>query len=554
MKENMVHVWDKFKEVYARMEMRQRLMVAILLAITFGIIIWMISWSAKTEYGLLFSRLSYEDARKTITRLDEMRIPWRLRDEGSSIFIPADKVYETRINLSTENIGIMHTGVGFEIFDRTTLGTTEFVQKTVNWARANAGEIERSLITIVGVEFVRVHLVFPEERLFREDQQEPSASVVLHIQRQHRIAPRTIDGVVNFIASSVAGLSPDRITIIDQDGRLLSRHEDDSTIGISNQQISIQQQYETRLRSNVMSLLDPMFGMGNTSVAISVAVNFDQRRSTSERWDPEGQVVRSEQIMTDNLTNLSDSLATVSERFVTNYEISSTVSSIEHQTGDIKRLTVATVVNYKAETSIVDGRRETVWVPRTMEELAHIEALVKGAVGFNADRGDNVTVASIPFDSTTRDDERLEFERQERIKQYFEWGEKLAVLVVLIVLLMMLMSQFKKIFAKPEPEPELDEIEELIEGVGPAIAAVESADGVTAEEGFYPEGDEGMPMGEGKISFTLRPMKDIAIEQTEAMLLVETIQKFVIENPEVTVKLLKTWMMDERSAKSKWGN
>jgi flagellar M-ring protein FliF len=536
MKENFSHFFDKLKEVYARMELRQRVMIAILLAVTFAIIIWMISWSMRTEYGLLFSRLAAEDAQTTMTRLRELKIPYRLRDDGTSIYIPANRVPEIRIHLVTDsNIGQRHTGVGFEIFDRTTLGTTDFVQRNVNWKRANEGELERSILTIDGVEFVRVHLVFPEERLFRDDQREPSASVMLRLSRQ--LSVRSIEGIVNWIASAVEGLDPQRVKIIDHNGRELTTTQDDTMSGMVSQQFAIQRQLEESLTARAQSMLDDILTSGNSRVVVTVDMNFDLVETMSERFDPEGQVVRSEEIQTNNLTNLRDSLATVNEHIITNYEISTTVERRQSQPGDIRRLSVAAFVNYRRNRRIEDGKEIIEFVERSTAEMAQIEAAIRTAVGFNSLRGDQVAVSSMLFDRSAIDEFRTEQERQQRMKEYMAYAERGAVFIVLIVLVFVLTSQFKKIFAEPEPEVDPEAIEEELR---PALE--EGA----ADEGFYPEGDEGLPMGEGKISFTFKPMKDIEIEQTEAMLLQETIQKFVIENPEVTVKLIKSWLLDEK--------
>ena len=537
MKENFQHVWEKIKEVYNRMELRQRLMIAILLAVTFGILIWMISWSGKTEYGLLFSRLTAEDAQRTITRLSEMSIPYRLREEGTSIFIPAEKVYETRIALAQDNIGARNHGVGFEIFDRTTLGTTEFVQRTVNWRRAMEGELQRTVASINGVESVRIHLNFPQERLFREDQTEPTASVALRLSR--RLNENQILGITNLIASAVDGLDANNITIIDQDGRILTENNQDSIVGLSNQQMRIQQQYENRLRTDIQTMLDDLLDVGNSVVRVSAVVNFDQIETTTEMFDPDGQVVRSEEIQMNNTTNLRDSLSVMNEHQITNYEISSTIQRRINQIGDIRRLTVAVSVNYRTNRVIENGRETIEYIERTPQEIANIEALVRGTVGYDANRGDLVVVSSMLFDRTALEFTRSELERQERLKQYIALAEKGAVIVVLLVLVFVLVSQFKKIFAKPEEEEEIEE-----EVVEPDFTPT-YADGV-GPEGFYPEGDEGMPMGDTKIQMTFKPMRDITIEQTEAMLLQEAVQKFVIENPEVAVRLIKSWLLDKQ--------
>ncbi|MCL1827316.1 MAG: flagellar M-ring protein FliF, partial [Candidatus Cloacimonetes bacterium] len=237
MKDNLRHVWEKIKEVYARMEMRQRVMIAILLAMTFGLMIWMISWTTmkpKAGYALLFARLSSEDAQEAINSLNDQKIPFRLKEEGrtTTIYVPEDVVHITRIGLTAGEFGMKsQAGVGFEIFDRTSLGQTEKIQG-INWVRANQGELERTIMAINGVDFARVHLVTPERPIFIQDQREPSASVMLRLAV--RLSKKQIDGIVNLIASAVEGLAPEEITIIDQDGKILNEPVEDIPLNITD--------------------------------------------------------------------------------------------------------------------------------------------------------------------------------------------------------------------------------------------------------------------------------------------------------------------------------
>ena len=532
MKENFTHFFEKIKEVYARMELKQRLMIAILLAVTFGIVIWMISWSGRTEYGLLFSRLTAEDAQRTINRLNDMAIPYRLRDEGTTIMIPAERVYETRIAMASENIGARNNGVGFEIFDRVTLGTTEFVQRTVNWRRAHEGELQRTIAGITGVEFVRVHLNIPQERVFREDQQAPSAAVVLTLSR--RLSESQIRGITNIIAYSIEGLDASSITIVDQEGRMLTEIFEDSLAGISNQQLRLQNQREAQLQTAIQSALDQILDVGNSVVRVNIVLNFDQVETTGNTYDPDGAVVISEEIQRNTINDLSDSLSHITEHTIANYVVSNTVFRRVNAIGDIRRLTVAVNVNDRINRTIENGREIIEYVERSQDELQRIENWVRASIGFDPDRDDQIVVTNMRFDRGAEDYARSEQERQDRLRQYIALGERGAVIVVLLVLVFVLISQFKKIFAKPE-----EEIEDVEPDLSPAYAGV-------GDEGFYPEGDEGMPMGDSKIQLTFKPMKEITIEQTEAMLLQESIQKFVIENPEVASRLIKSWLLDRQ--------
>lgn len=536
MKDKIQNVWSKTQEVYLRMELRQRFILAMLVAITLAVIIWLISWSSKVEYNLLFGKLTPDDAQKVITKLEEEKIKYKIEDEGRSIYIEADKVYETRIKMAAENIGSKNNGTGFEIFDKTQLGMTEFVQN-VNYRRAMEGELQRTIQSINGIEYVRVHLVFPEEKIFKEDQQSPTASVMLKINKS--LSEKQINGITNLIASAIEGLDPNKVTIVDQDGKILTDNNDEGLAGLSNKQMKVQNQLENTLMLKVQSMLDQILGVGNSVVRVSADLNFDQVETTMEKYDPEGQVVRSEELESNNTSNLKDSLSQTSEHQITNYEINSTVQKMINQIGGIRRLTVAVNVNFKLRIQEKDGKVVKDYLERTPAELQQINQLVQTSVGYNADRGDQIVVNSMSFDTSEMEFQKIEEDKEAKKKQYINYAEKGLIVVILIVLLFVLTSQFKKIFAQPEPEPEIDDV------IRPAFV-----EGTGVGEGFYPEGEEGMPMGEGKISYTFKPMKDIEIEQTEAILLQESIQKFVLENPEVAVRLIKSWVLESSSISS----
>ncbi|HOE90891.1 MAG TPA: flagellar basal-body MS-ring/collar protein FliF [Candidatus Cloacimonadota bacterium] len=530
MKDKFNHVASKFKDVYLRMELRQRVLLAVLLVLTITVIVWLISWSTKVEYSLLFAKLSPEDAQTVITKLDEQKIPYNIKENGTAIYIPADKVPATRINLASESIGAKSQGIGFEIFDKTQLGTTEFQQK-INYRRAMEGELQRTIMSIAGVEYVRVHLVFPEEKIFKEDQEDPSASVMINTKQ--RLSEKQITGISNLISSAIEGLDPARVTIVDQNGKILTEAFDDGVTGLSNKQLRIQTEYENKLSLKVQSMLDQILGVNNSVVRVTAELNFDQVETTVEKYDPEGQVVRSEELESNNLTNMKDDITNTSEHQITNYEINSTVQKIINQTGSVKRMTVAVNVNYKTKIEEKDGKTVKEYTERSPEEILGIQALVQNTVGFDAERGDQLVVNSTLFDNTEIELQKSERDKEIRNQKLIDMGEKAFVIIILIVLIIVLIRQFKKIFAVPEAE--IAEMEEL----RPAFA-----EGVGVGEGFYHEGEEGMPMGEGKISYTYKPMKDIEIEQTEAILLQEAIQKFIIENPDVAVRLIKSWLIE----------
>ncbi|MDD3051491.1 MAG: flagellar basal-body MS-ring/collar protein FliF [Candidatus Cloacimonetes bacterium] len=524
--------WKKIQDIYKRLETRQKIVLASLLIMTISTLFWLLSWSSQEEYGLLFGNMDAKEAQKAIDKLDELSIKYKLENGGRSISIPEKDVYRTRIALTSEGIG-SSAGVGFELFDKSTLGMTEFIQN-INLQRAMEGELRRTIEAIEGIDYARIHLVFPEDKLFKEDQIEASASIMLVVK--NKLKEKQIQGIANFVASAVEGLTQENVSIIDQQGNVLTDNYDDSLSGLSNHQLKLQHQVEQTLTNKVQAMLNQTYGARNSVVTVSAELNFENVQTTLEKFDPQSKVVRSEEIETSSSTNETDDISSSDEHLITNYEINKTVQQITNQVGNIKRLTVSVIVNYKKEiTNTAEGIVEN-YIPRSDEEIGQIEATVRNAVGYNDERNDQIVVSNVLFEETMEETKtRLEQEAVSKRKQLLDMVEKGGVLLVLLILVFVLMSQFRKIFVTDKTE------EEEFAPIRPMLAQ-----GTPESEGFYQEGEEGLPMGEGKISFAFSPMKDIEIKQTQDVAMQELVKKFIIENPDIAVKLVKTWIAEKR--------
>ena len=522
--------WEKLKEIYSRLEPRQKIVLGALLIMTIAIFIWLVSWSTKEEYGLLFGNMELKEAKTAIDKLEEMGIKYKLENSGKSIYIPANQVYKTRIALSSDGVG-SSSGLGFEVFDGSTLGMTEFIQN-VNYQRAMEGELRRTIESIKGIEYARVHLVFPEEKLFKEDQKPPTASIMLNLKKQ--LNEKQIQGITNLVSSAIEGLEMNNINIVDQEGNVLTEHYDSDVAGLSNYQMKLQREVERTLTKKVQSMLNQTFGAENSTVTVAADLNFEKIHTTSEKYDPASKVVRSEEIETSSTNNQADSLEKSDEHLITNYEINRTVQEVTNQVGNIKRLTVSVLVNHKKETTETDGEITEEYVERSPAELAQIEASVRTAVGFNEERGDQINVNSVLFEDSIEAERQREREMEiAQQKQFYNLLERGGVLLALVIMVFALISQFRKIFVVKEEEEE-------VEPVRPSIA-----EGESESEGFNPEGEEGMPMGEGKIKYKFKPMKDIEIEQTEESELRKKVSKFIVENPETAARLIKSWILND---------
>jgi flagellar M-ring protein FliF len=376
----------------------------------------------KADYQLLFGNLDNADAAAVVDRLKEQKVPYRLENGGRAIFIPADKVYETRLALAGSGLP-RGGGVGFEIFDKQSFGMTDFAQK-INYQRALQGELARTITSLAPVEAARVHLALPEKRLFRDQQQKASASVIVKLASGQNLREGQILGIVNLVAGSVEGLDAEQVAIIDDSGRVLSKTADNGgENGMAPDMLEYQQNLERRLELRAQALLDRALGMGNSMVQVTAAVDYTQRERMEETYDPNTTAVRSEQATTEKggiagaggvpgvQSNINNEQAGASfiptsrTEETVNYEISKVVSKQVDPVGTIKNLSVAVLVADRPSAP-ADGAGDDAptYEPRDAKELAAIEKMVSRALGIDARRGDQIAVISRPFETSFSDE------------------------------------------------------------------------------------------------------------------------------------------------------
>jgi flagellar M-ring protein FliF len=359
---------------------------------------------------ILFSGLESRDAAAVTSKLDGMAVKYDVKD-GGTILVPADQVTKLRMALAQDNLPA--AGVGYEIFDKSdAFGTTAFVQN-INHQRALEGELARSMQTIEGISSARVHLVIPEHQIFARDDQQPSASVVL--KSTGRLDRGQVRAVQHLVAAAVAGLTPDRVAIVDDRGNLLAGGDDKSgPDALARSQDEDTTNYENSLRQRIESIVSSVVGAGHVQVQVAADINYNHTQTTEEKFDPESKVVRSTQTVEQNSVNSSGGANAVSvanalpggaagaqggeqnkdtagrTEETTNYEISKKVVTSTVDGGDIKKLSVAVVVDGTGDTAAA-------YKPRTPEEMSKITALVRSAMGFDQARGDQVQVTNMQF-------------------------------------------------------------------------------------------------------------------------------------------------------------
>ena len=299
MKEFLLTVQSRFQKYWQNLSSAQKIVVPLLMTLIFVSLIGMTFWMTKGEYSVLFSNLGSEDAASVVSKLKEENVPYRLSRAGTVILVPSRQVYDLRISLAGDGIP-KGGGVGFEVFDNKFFGMTEFTQK-LNFQRALQGELERTIREISSIEGVRVHLVLPEEKLFIEEQKEPSASVLLKLSLQAKLTKQQIRGIVNLIKTSVENLKEENISIIDTHGNILCEKMDEEfqITGTMNDIFQMKKKIAADIQDEVRLLIERIVGQGKVAVKASVEIELTREETTREEYipviDEKKGIVRSEQ-------------------------------------------------------------------------------------------------------------------------------------------------------------------------------------------------------------------------------------------------------------------
>jgi flagellar M-ring protein FliF len=369
--------------------------------------------SQVADYSLLFANLPSRDASMVVEWLRGHKIPYRLEDGGKDIMIPADQVYEARLELA--GAGLAEGGVGFEIFDRQSFGLTDFAQK-VNYRRALQGELMRTISSLGPVEAARVHLALPEKRLFRDQQKVATASVIVKLHSGRLLKEVQLQGIVHLVAGSVEELEAENVTVVDASGKVLSKSRSEEMAGpMTPGMLEYQQTVERRLEDRAQSMLDRALGASNSMVRVTAEINFDQRERIEQAVDPNGSVVVSEQTSNERgaiesaagIPGVASNLQAVQPLLTTspssqaqetvNYEMSRITSKLVESVGSVKNLSVSVLVADKLVAGAEGAEPKT--TPREAAELQEIDMMVRSALGLSENRGDILTVVSMPFET-----------------------------------------------------------------------------------------------------------------------------------------------------------
>lgn len=440
-------------------------------------------WASKPSYRVLFSNLSEADGGRIIAELEQRRVPYRFSDSGHAILVPSDQVHLLRLQLAEQ--GLPQGGnIGLELMDNQPFGISQFAEQ-INFQRGLEGELARSIESLGPVERARVHLAMARDSVFVRDRQPGKASVVVNLFSGRQLGEGQVDSIIHLVASSVPNLTPDNVTVVNQNGLLLSREKREPG-DLDGSRLNLVREIEHSYQQRIEDILAPLFGRSNFRTQVVAQLDFSQREETAERYGPnqtpETAAVRSAQRSlsyngsdevargipgalsntppgwepsviemseegenSETGTTAGSSAETGSVRTdnVINYEVDRNITHIQHQRGQIERLSVAVVVNYRDD---VDEEGNPVRVALSETEMEQVSRLVRQAMGFSAQRGDQLEVVNSPFTDLPSDEAQDVnwWQTPEAIGLIATLGRYLLVLLLALLLYLALLKPLLK--------------------------------------------------------------------------------------------------------------
>lgn len=523
-----------------------------MLATSFVLVVGVVAGSAlylnAPTYTLLFSDMDPETAGQIVTRLKNLKVQYQLDEGGRAIRVPADRVDELRLELTAQ--GMPESGrVGFEIFDRTAFGATQFLEQ-VNYRRALEGEIARTIATIGEVANARVHIAMGKETLFGEPRP-AKASVILKLRHSRSLPESTISGISNLVAASVEGLRPEAVVILDTSGRPLARPRDTNDV-MAAQHVERQQRIEQEMAARVVALLEPVVGPDRVRVNIAVKLNPESREETEERWDP-NSVVRTRQTTADQQVGAAAGgvagargnepasptapapagppagPSSSRNAETTTYEVSRLTRHTIQPPGEVARMSVAVILDddHVAKTS-GEGETTIERTSRTPEELQKIQSLVAAAVGLEPDRGDQLTVENVAFDEPVVVEPPPAPFYERYSPQIWEGGRLVTVLAIaMLAFFMFIRPMFRRVGLKP------------VTAVAVDTAAAEAVSAPTST------GLRTVAEMESAIDAELDALTAKYAEDRRLPVLTRRVSSVTVNEPENVAKLLRSWINDQ---------
>jgi len=549
------------------------LMLAAAAALAAMVVLFL--WARTPDYKVLFSNLSDRDGGAIIQSLQTMNVPYQLASNGAAILVPAQSVADVRLRLA--QAGLPKSGsVGFELMDNEKFGISQFVEQ-VNYQRSLEGELERTIGAISAIQSARVHLAMPKPSVFVRDQQKPSASILVDLYSGRSLSDEQVSAIVHLVASSVTDMPLNNITVVDQNGNLLTGPQ--SSNGLDARQLKYVQQIQAAAQQRIEAILTPIYGPGNAHAQVSADIDFSQTEQTSETFKPNGTptaaAIRSQQtsiandtggaggeaggvpgalsneppaapttpitsagpngakgaqpassVTTSTATAASSGPSSSNKSATTNYELDKTVRHIDQPMGGVLRLSAAVVINYKQQ---VDAKGQKTMQPLTADQLTQTTALVKDAMGFDAKRGDSVNVVNSSFSSNDLSAiPAVPLWKQPQMIDLAMQGGKYLLIGILGLYLFfgVLRPSMRKIFRvepPPAPPPAIGVDVDTAAGAAAAAAAATAA-------------------LEGKAAAPAIEAKPVSAYERD----LEFARQIAQQDPKVVATVVKSWISDER--------
>jgi flagellar M-ring protein FliF len=467
MNPNAAKLGRQLQEIWKQLGTSQRVSVVLATAVLATALIGVAWWSSRTDYALLYGKLSDGEAARVIAALDDAKVPYKVGSGGSSVLVPSEKVHVMRMQLAGKGIPRSGDGVGFEIFDKPNFGISDFVQRA-NYIRALQGELARTISQIDEVESARVMVVVPENRLLIDKDKHPTASVFLRLRSNSLLPPQAVNSIRFLVANSVEGLKANFVSIVDNKGNVLSENvENDSLVGLTATQLDARRNLEQYLAKKTEGMLEQVLGPGQAIVRVAAEINFDTIQRTEEKFDPDGQVLKSQtkdDSSEDSTTSSSNEAAGITANMpnstnttgqanapvtntrnkktngTTEYEVSKSTSSVLQSAGGIKRLSAAVTVAAKFEGT---GTTRKI-INRAPEDLEKLRRIVSNVLGADTTRGDQITVEELVFNDQFATEVTTTLEKQERRDFWWTLARTLVYPAMALGILGLFLRMFKR--------------------------------------------------------------------------------------------------------------